>query len=318
MIVVFGSINLDLVARVARLPRPGETIAGASFATLPGGKGANQALAARRAGAQVALAGAVGTDVFAPMALAGLVSAGVDLAWVRRVEAPTGVALIHVDAQGENAITVVPGANAHAAAAPIPDASLGSGTTLVMQLEVPLAAVGEAAARARKCGARIMLNAAPAQELPAATLSTLDILVVNEHEAATLAGGLGVPATPEDFATAIHRHFECCAIVTLGADGALALAEDRLLHAAALAVDAVDTTGAGDAFTGALAAALDRGAAWPRALAEGVAAGSLACLRPGAQSALPAAAAISELARSIEPRVVARIRTGRRPQPRRH
>src|SRR5690349_5724410 len=128
MIVVFGSINLDLVARVARLPRPGETLAGDGFATHPGGKGANQALAARRAGADVTLAGSVGNDTFASQALRGLAEAGVDLAHVHRTDAPTGVALIHVDAQGQNSITVVAGANAHADPARVPDSLLAPGT----------------------------------------------------------------------------------------------------------------------------------------------------------------------------------------------
>ena len=306
MIVVFGSINLDLVARVARLPRPGETHTGESFAALPGGKGANQALAARRAGAAVTLAGAVGTDVFATMALAELATAGVGLQWVRRVEALTGIALIHVDAQGENSITVIPGANARAVATVIPDADLGPGTTLVTQLEVPLDAVVDAAARATKRGARVVLNAAPAQELPAALLSCADVLIVNEHEAATLAEGHEIPSEPDAFALAVHRRHGCSTIVTLGARGALAVADKQRLHAAAPAFDVVDTTGAGDAFIGALAAALDRGAAWPRALAEGVAAGSLACLSAGAQSALPAAGAINELSIAIELGIVAR------------
>jgi ribokinase len=305
MIVVFGSINLDLVARVARLPRPGETVAGDSLVALPGGKGANQALAARRAGATVALAGATGTDVFAAMALAGLEAAGVGLDSVRRLEAPTGIALVHVDADGENSITVIPGANAEATAAAVPDAALGAGTTLLMQLEVPLAAIVDAAIRAGKHGARVVLNAAPAQALPAALLSALDVLIVNEHEAAALSAsaGFGSAATPAAFASAFHGRHGSSVIVTLGAGGVLAVAEGTSAEVAAPTVKVVDTTGAGDAFTGALAAALDRGAAWPRALAEGVAAGSLACSAHGAQSALPDAAAITALARSIEPRV---------------
>ena len=137
MVVVFGSINLDLVARVARLPRPGETLAGASFATSPGGKGANQALAARRAGAAVAMFGAVGRDAFAAPALALLDEAGIDLAGVRATDAATGVALIHVDDAGQNAITVVPGANALARAADVPDSVLGPDTLLMLQFEAP-------------------------------------------------------------------------------------------------------------------------------------------------------------------------------------
>jgi ribokinase len=300
MVVVFGSVNLDLVARVERLPRAGETLAGASFAALPGGKGANQALAARRAGARALFAGAVGTDAFADTALAGLGTAGVDLSGVRRVGVPTGVALIHVDARGENCITIVPGANALADADAIPDAALGPATILLLQLEVPLAAVIAAAQRARRRGARVLLNAAPAHPLPAELLAALDVLVVNEHEARTISEDLGLPLVAADFAAAFHRRFGCAVVVTLGANGLVAAADGRFHVAPAPGVNVVDTTGAGDAFTGALAAALDRGAGWPRALAEGLAAGSLACTGAGAQAALPDAAAIADLAATLE------------------
>ena len=301
MIVVFGSINLDLVARVARLPLPGETIAGTSFDALPGGKGANQALAARRAGAAVAMAGAVGNDPFAVNALAGLVAAGVDVGWVRHVAVPTGVALIHVDAAGQNAITVIPGANVHALAADVPDTALGPETTLLLQLEVPLDAVCEVAARARRRGARVVLNAAPASALPAALLATLDVLIVNALEAAALAAALALPGAPEAFAAAAQRRFGGAVIVTLGSGGVVAAIEGASHSAAAPAVQVVDTTGAGDAFAGVLAAALDRGADWVTAIAEGVAAGSLACTARGAQPALPGLPAIRELARTVAP-----------------
>lgn len=303
MIVVFGSVNIDLVARVARMPRPGETLAGETFAMLPGGKGANQALAARRAGAEVSLHAAVGSDAFAEPALAMLRSAGVDLCGVTRVDASTGVALIHVDARGENAITVISGANAAADPAQVPDRLLHAGSTLLLQLEVPIDAVGELAARACRQGARVMLNAAPAQPLPAALLDLLDVLVVNEHEAAALAQPLGMSPRPGEFAGEISGRHGCAAIVTLGGEGALAAVDGRIYAVPAARVQMVDSTGAGDAFCGALAAALDRGATWPRALAEGIAGGSLACLSPGAQPALPWAPAIAALAGEVERRV---------------
>ena len=298
MIVVFGSVNLDLVARVARLPRPGETITGESFATLPGGKGANQALAARRAGAEVAMAGAVGTDSFADDALSGLVAAGVDLGWVRRVGVPTGVALIHVDAAGQNAITVVPGANAEAKADTVPDSALEANTTLLLQLEVPMPAACDVAVRAKRRGARVILNAAPAAELSMEFLDAVDVLIVNALEAGTLGAALAMPNAPEAFAAAMCKR-GVPTIVTLGARGVLAAADRTLFRIEAPAVEVVDTTGAGDAFAGVLAAALDRGTDWPTALAEGVAAGSLACTTPGAQRALPDAAAIRSLAASV-------------------
>jgi ribokinase len=305
MVIVFGSANLDLVARVARLPRPGETLAGLDFAMLPGGKGANQALAARRSGAEVMFVGAVGDDPFAAMALAGLAAAGVGLAAVRRIAVPTGVALIHVDATGENCITVVAGANAHADPEAIPDAVLGPDATLVLQLEVPLPAVEAAAVRARRRGARVILNAAPVQALPAGLLAAIDVLVVNEHEARTIAAALGLPSAPQAFAGEFHRGLGKAAVVTLGALGVVAAAAGACYAGPAPAVAAVDTTGAGDAFTGALAAALDRQATWPRALAEGLAAGSLACTAAGAQQALPTAEAIAALATAAESSLVA-------------
>lgn len=306
MIVVFGSVNLDLVVRVERFPEPGETIAGSSFALLPGGKGANQALAARRAGAEVAMAGAVGTDAFATTALVGLAAAGVDLTWVERTRSPTGVAMIHVDAHGQNSITVAAGANGEARAAAVPDIALGRDTTLVMQLEVPIAEVASLAVRAKRNGARVVLNAAPAGNLPSGLLESLDVLIVNEHEAAGFAAALGAPGAPEAFASAIERRHACATVVTLGARGALVATKGRLLFAAAPAVDVVDTTGAGDAFAGALAAALDRGATWPRALAIAIAAGALACESAGAQSALPTEAAIDRLADIVEREVDSR------------
>lgn len=303
MIVVFGSINADLVARTARLPRAGETQAGEAFAMLPGGKGANQALAARRAGAEVALVGAVGTDAFAPIALSGLREAGIALDSIVQSPLCTGVALIHVDAAGENCITVVAGANAEADPAAIPSELLNAGITLLLQLELPIDKVTQAALRARGRGARVVLNAAPAQAVPEALLAALDVLIVNEGEAAALADDLGVARTAEGFATAIHRRFGCAAIVTRGAHGAIAVTDGNLWRVPAPRVPVVDTIGAGDAFAGALSAALDRGAAWPRALADGVAAGALACTASGAQAALPEANAIANLSDSVESNV---------------
>ena len=304
MIIVFGSINVDLTARVERFPQPGETIAGLSFAIAPGGKGANQALAARRAGAEVAMIGAVGNDAFSSTALSGLRDAGVALDGVRRMDGSTGTALIVVDASGQNSIVVIAGANGDVAASDLVDAALGPGTTVVLQLEVPLGAVAAVAQRARSRGTRVVLNAAPAMALPPTLLSAIDVLIVNEHEAQALASASGVPSSPESFAIAIYQRFGCAAIVTLGAQGAIAAAARTLLRATAPRVDVVDTTGAGDALVGALAAALDRGAEWPRALAEGVAAGSLACTAAGAQQALPTAEAIATLGRNVEPTIV--------------
>jgi len=287
MVVVFGSINLDLVARVARIPAPGETVAGGSFETAPGGKGANQALAARQAGAEVRMFGAVGTDAFAAQALANLRAAGVTLDGVIAADVSTGVALISVANDGENAIVVIPGANAHARAAQVPDAMLTSSTTVLMQLETPLPEVAMLAACARRAGARTVLNAAPAAELPEALLRDVDVLLVNEHEAAILAAAAGVPATPSAFAEALAAR-GTIAVVTLGARGAVGFVAGAVLHLPAPPTKVVDTTGAGDAFAGAFAAALDAGRGQADAIAAGLRAGSAACAWRGAQRALPA------------------------------
>ena len=299
MIVVVGSINLDLVARVARLPRAGETLAGMGFASCPGGKGANQALAARRAGASVALFGAVGNDAFAAPALELLRADGVDLAGVRSVATPTGVALIHVDDAGENTITVIAGANAAVAADFVPAAALGPAAIVVMPLEIPLSTVAAVAAHARGAGARVIVNAAPAAALPATTLASIDILVVNEHEAAAVAAPFNFPVHPADFCAAVHARFGAAVVVTLGARGAVATGADGPFALSAPKVDVVDTVGAGDALIGALAAALDRGAPLRDALRDGLAAGSLACTRAGAQPSLPWRADIARVAATI-------------------
>jgi ribokinase len=289
MIVVFGSINLDLVTRVARFPSAGETVGGASFATYPGGKGANQALAAARAGATVRMYGAVGRDAFAEPALALLSAGGIDLGGVARVAAPTGCATILVDAHGENCIAVASGANALAAPDSVPDSLLGAGTMVVLQHEVSLEANAALIARSRRRGARVILNAAPARALPLELLSRIDVLVVNENEAAALADMHRWPTAPEAFATAAVASTPSlfAVVVTLGKDGALAVSDGKLFRVPAHEVRIVDTTGAGDAFVGALAAGLDAAAPLSDALRLAVAAGSLACAAAGAQAALP-------------------------------
>ncbi len=304
MVVVFGSINLDLVARVARFALPGETLAAESFAMHPGGKGANQALAAKRAGAQVALFGAVGSDAFATPALALLRAGGVDVAGVRVTAGSTGIALIEVEATGENRIVIVAGANARVDANDVRDDVLGPATVVVLQQEIPAAANLALATRARATGARVVLNAAPARAVEPALLGLVDILIVNATEMRALAAASDLPAGPAAFATAFPRRHGGTAIVTLGADGAVAAGPGAGCSLRAPPVAAVDSTGAGDAFVGALAAALDRGMPLPAALAWGVAAGSLACARHGAQPALPHAAEIAPMATALEAEVI--------------
>ena len=296
MVVVFGSINLDLVTRVERFPAPGETIVGSAFATHAGGKGGNQALAAARAGASVRMFGAMGNDPFAATATALLNEGGVDLRGVAAVDAPTGCATILVNATGENSIVVVAGANACVDAQAVPDAALTRDCLLVLQQEVPVEANATLIERARRGGARILLNAAPARALAPELLRLIDVLVVNETEAALLAGACAWPALPREFARAAALAVDgLTVIVTLGASGALCCVRGKTLHIAAPDVNVVDTTGAGDAFVGALAAALDGGADLASALRLAVAASSLACIRHGAQPALPQRADVDAL-----------------------
>lgn len=308
MIVVFGSINADLVARVAALPREGETQLARGYAVHAGGKGANQALAARRAGADVVLAGAAGDDSFAEVALSSLRAAGVDLSRVAAVDGPTGLALIHVDTQGRNTITVVPGANARARENLISDAILTPATTLVLQMEVPKGEVDALARRAKARGSRVIVNVAPPMPLPATLLEATDVLVANEHEAAVVARAAGLSAEPDAFCAAVAERFGRAAVVTLGAQGLVAADANAGYRVPARSVAVVDTTAAGDAFVGALAAALDRGSPFVEALAEGSAAGSHACTREGAQPSIGARSAWIDAARELAARAIVRAR----------
>jgi ribokinase len=297
VIIVFGSINVDLVARVQRLPQAGETLAGRSFAMRPGGKGANQALAARRAGGDVTLFGCVGRDeAMHSIALRALVRDGIDLTGIHKVDAATGVALVHVDDRGQNSITVIAGANGHACASQVPAAMLSADTTVLMQLEVPLQEVAALARHARKRGARVILNAAPAASLPATLLDDVDVLVVNELEAQRLAGSADV-----DVHAACHRLAAPArtVVATLGPAGALCVHRGATCTQPAPAIDVVDTVGAGDAFTAALAVALDRGDGFASAIGQAVAAGTLACGVAGAQDSMPTREAIERLAASL-------------------
>lgn len=288
MIVVFGSVNVDFVTRVPRIPRPGETVLGPDYAVLPGGKGANQALAAARAGSAVCLVAAVGTDPFADIALALLAQANVDLGRVQRTPLHTGAAFIGVDANGENAITVAQGANAAISAAGLEGLALTSEDILLLQREIPEAECLAAARYAKRRGARVLLNTAPAGQLSPDLLDCLDGLIANEYEAMALARGLGLTATPPDEAARqIHDRFNLPAIVTLGSDGAVGWSDGVRRAVPALAIAPIDTTGAGDAFCGVFAAALDQKLNFTRALARAAIAGSLACTRPGAQPSLP-------------------------------
>ncbi|HEX2555109.1 MAG TPA: PfkB family carbohydrate kinase [Microvirga sp.] len=292
MILVFGSLNMDLVFAVETLPRAGETILTEAYRTVAGGKGANQAVAAARAAGRpgtVAMAGCVGEDGFGEVLIQAVGGAGVDVAAVARSPRPTGCASIMVDRDGRNVITVASGANLDAAHALVPEDWLDSGTVVLLQNEVPPEENRALARRARARGAHVILNAAPARPLPAPDWTgLLDLLIVNESELEAI-GGPG-----PDAAAALARALGTPVLATLGAEGAVLTRPDGggLRVGVLPGLGIVDTTAAGDGFLGALAAALHEGADMAAALRRASVAGGLACTRPGAQPSLAARAEI--------------------------
>ena len=287
-VLVAGSANLDYVVRATRIPRPGETVLGREFRTFPGGKGANQAVAAARAGgADVRMLLALGDDAAADVLECSLQEAGVALDVRRQPQLPTGVAFICISEEAENAITVAPGANDALRPGDLPD--LDGVGHLLLQLETPLDTVLAFAERARAAGTAVVLNAAPARALPERLLAAVDVLVVNEGELAMLAGPAGTPAD------ALRRLPVARVVATLGDAGCVARDGERFHLQPAFAVEAVDTTAAGDTFCGALVAALARGEPLPAALREASAASALACTALGAQSSIPPREAVRAL-----------------------
>lgn len=282
-VLVFGSANADLIFAVPHLPAPGVTVMGEGVRSFPGGKGANQAVAAARDGAAVAFAGCVGRDGFAEVATSALRGSGVDLSRLAVVDQPTGCAAICVDPAGRNQIAVAPGANLAARAAQVEDAALHPGVILLLQMEVPAAEVAALIYRATARGTRAVLNLAPPGDLPEAALRALGLLVVNEHEAAVLAGRLGCAAD----AAGLRAALGVDVAVTRGEAGAEAATAAGLVAVPAFPVTPVDTTGAGDCWCGVLAAALDRGMDLPGAMRRASAAAATACTRPGAAAAMP-------------------------------
>jgi ribokinase len=295
-VVVVGSLNVDVIVHVPELPAPGQTVLGGTLLHAAGGKGANQAVAAARLGAAVRIVGRVGRDGFAAIVLDSLVEASVAVDLVARSEAPTGVALIVVNARGENLIAVASGANAELSAQDVTAvaAALSAADVVVAQLETPLASVASALRLGRAGRALTILNCAPAQPVDPDLLALADVLVANEHELGALLGQ-PVPMGEEGSAAARLRQAEQVVIVTLGARGAVAAGPTGVQLAPGLVVDAVDTVGAGDAFVGALAVAY----AGPNSLADALrfanVSGALAATRPGAQPAMPRLAEVQAM-----------------------
>lgn len=292
MITIFGSLNLDLVTQTPRLPTPGETILGTDFITAPGGKGANQAVAAARLGIPTRMVGRVGGDGFGQVLLQSLEQAGVKTDGVRIDEAThSGVAAIAVDARGENHIIVVPGANGRVDASDVERLTQGlpSSQFLLMQLEIPLTAIQQAAQSARQAGVTVILDPAPAPpHLAADFYPLIDILTPNQVEAAQL---VGFPVADQKAAAAaaavLRQRGVKTVIVKLGVQGALCSTVDKTFHIPAFAVSPVDTVAAGDAFNGGLATALAEGLSLRQAVVRGNAVAALAVTKVGAQTAMP-------------------------------
>ena len=284
-VLVAGSANLDFVVRAAHIPAPGQTVLGGGFRTFPGGKGANQAIACARAGGvSTQMLVALGDDAYAAPLEASLRDAGVQLHLLRAADTPTGVAFICVSDDAQNAITVAPGANTMLAPQHLP--TLAGVSHLLLQLETPLESVIAYAKTAHAAGVTVVLNGAPAARLPAELLAALDLLIVNEGELALISGIEG------DIDAAMAALDVPAVAVTLGARGARLRCAAGHFTQAAFAVEAVDTTAAGDTFCGALVAERARGSTWPQALRFAAAAAALACTRPGAQSSIPSRAEV--------------------------
>jgi ribokinase len=302
---VFGSLNMDLVCRTPRLPQPGETILGNHFATLPGGKGANQAVAAARLGAATAMVGRVGKDDFGQQLIQGLQSAGVDAGGVVvDGNAPTGVAAIAVDDAGTNTIVVVPGANGQVNNEDVDrlTAQLQSGDILLLQFEVPLAAAIAAAKAARARGVTVIVDPAPARrDLPADFFTSVDVLTPNQVESSQLTG---MPVTDIPTATKAARQLVKqgigTVIVKLGKQGAVVATADDTFHQPALPVKAVDTVAAGDAFNGGLAVALAEGMALAEAAQFATAVAAASVMVPGAQASMPERSRVAALQTGLE------------------
>ncbi len=289
MILVFGSLNADFFLSVRTFPAPGETVLTPGALVKAGGKGANQAAAAAKAGGLVKMVGAVGTDEVAKVPVTALRALGVDCSGMQVSELATGMAMIMVDEHGENSIVVASGANTAVSAQAVAQTALNEDTILVMQMEVPPAENFKLLHRAKAAGVRTVLNVAPARPIPEADLKLADYLILNEIEADAVYSSLfektflGV----EEKAAAIAEKTGGACLITLGADGVAGAERGKMFKVSALPVKPVDTTGAGDAFVGIFAAMLDNGLDTRQAARYAAAGAGLACLKIGAQEALP-------------------------------
>lgn len=294
MIHVLGSINIDYAVNVESLPSPGETITGSDLVLTPGGKGANQALAAKRAGTNVKMTGAIGTDSVADTATSLLKAGGVDLSDVRTINGPTGCAFVFVDANSENQIVIIAGANDRVSVEHAQAINIEKNDVLMLQLECPKETVIAAAKHARKQGAKTIVNPAPYKWLEKQTFSDIDYLIVNETEADQLATDLHLQgASAKD----LHKSTGCAVIKTLGSQGIEAIDDQsRAFTLPGIKVDSIDTVGAGDTFTGFLGAMLVQSNSLQNACKVANAAAALACTKSGAQSAIPTIQDVIDLA----------------------
>jgi len=287
-ILVVGSLNTDLVVRTPRFPQPGETISGEDLQVIPGGKGANQAVASSRLGANVSMLGRVGKDNFGDFLLDNLKSNNVDSQLVQRDDASTGTAIIIVDANGQNSIVLSPGANGKVSSSDVEHASFSDFSLLLLQLEIPTPTVLSATKLAKQNGVRVILNPAPAKELPDELIALVDFIIPNETELSLLTGmEVKDSSSAEKAAKKLIGLGAQNAIVTLGSKGALIVNKDTSTHVEPYQVDVVDTTAAGDAFIGGLASALDSASSLADAVRYGCACGAIATTKFGAQPSLP-------------------------------
>jgi len=292
-VIVFGSATADVIFRLPRLPRPGETVMGEAGVPLPGGKGLNQAIAAARDGAEVRFVGCVGQDAAGEMLRASLVDAGIDVASLRSTTEASGLAFVCVDAAGQNQIAVSAGANGSARAAQLQ--AIPHNATILMQMEVPHAQNALLIARGREAGARVVLNLAPAAALDRSVLGALDLLILNESEAAWLGRQLG----REGDALALHEVLGIGVAVTMAERGAELATHAGVLRMPAFPVRVLDSTGAGDAWCGVMVAALDGGVPMDVAMRRANAAGGFACTRAGAAPSMPTTNEIAALLREV-------------------